>query len=116
MFAWDATDRVRAARRRAGRTAPNSHPRDEITPAVDFRQAGVGGDDSWGAVPHREYARWPQNLAYRLLMRPLGLGDDPGVLARLILPDEAAETEVYAGPSSSTTSPNKTWRRISPGG
>ena len=84
-----------------GETKSRTHwaevePRGEITLAVDFRQAGVGGDDSWGAVPHREYTLWPQNLEYRFLMRPLGPSDDPGVLARLVLPDEAAETEVYA--------------------
>ena len=84
-----------------GETKSRTHwaeltPREEITLAVDFRQTGVGGDDSWGAVTHREYTLWPQNLEYRFLMRPLGPGDDPGVLARLVLPDEAAETEVYA--------------------
>ena len=70
--------------------------REEITLALDFRQTGVGGDDSWGAVPHREYTLWPQNLEYRFLMRPIGPDDDPGVLARLVLPDEAAEAAVYS--------------------
>ena len=84
-----------------GETKSRTHwaelaPRDEITLAVDFRQTGVGGDDSWGAVPHREYTLWPQNLAFRFLMRPIGREDDPGVLSRLVLPDEAAETAVYS--------------------
>ena len=84
-----------------GETKSRTHwaelaPRNETTLAVDFRQAGVGGDDSWGAVPHREYTLWPQNLEYRFLMRPISPDDDPGVLARLVLPDEAAETAVYA--------------------
>ena len=84
-----------------GETKSRTHwaelePRDEITLSLDYRQTGVGGDDSWGAVPHREYTLWPQNLEYRFLLRALGRGDDPGVLARLVLPDEAAETAVYA--------------------
>ena len=84
-----------------GETKSRTHwaelaPRDEITMALDYRQTGVGGDDSWGAVPHREYTLWPQNLEYRFLMRPIGAGDDPGVLARLIVPDEATETAIYA--------------------
>ena len=84
-----------------GETKSRTHwaelaPRDEITLALDYRQTGVGGDDSWGAVPHREYTLWPQNLEYRFLMRPIGSGDDPGVLARLIVPDEATETAIYA--------------------
>ena len=84
-----------------GETKSRTHwaelaPRDETTLALDYRQTGVGGDDSWGAVPHREYTLWPQNLEYRFLMRPIGAGDDPGVLARLIVPDEATETAIYA--------------------
>ena len=84
-----------------GKTKSRTHwadltPRDEITLSVDFRQTGVGGDDSWGAVPHREYTLWPQNLAFRFLMRPIGPEDDPSVLSRLVLPDEEAEAAVYA--------------------
>ena len=84
-----------------GETKSRTHwadltPRDEITLAVDFRQTGVGGDDSWGAVPHREYTLWPQNLEFRFLMRPIGREDDPSVFTRLVLPDEAAKTAVYA--------------------
>ncbi len=83
-----------------GETKSRTHwaelvPRDEITLAVDFRQTGVGGDDSWGAVPHREYTLWPQDLDFRFLMRAIGPGDDPSVFTRLVLPDEAAEDAVY---------------------
>ena len=70
--------------------------RDEITLALDYRQTGVGGDDSWGAVPHREYTLWPQNLEYRFLLRSIGPDEDPGLLARLIVPDEAAERAIHA--------------------
>ncbi len=68
-------------------------PRDEVTLTVDYRQTGVGGDDSWGAVPHREYTLWPQDLAYRFLLRPLRPGEDPGTAARA-LPDAAAAAAV----------------------
>ena len=43
-----------------GTTKKNSHPSD-ITPRkevylnVDLLQRGVGGDNSWGAMPHRPY-------------------------------------------------------------
>ncbi len=67
--------------------------RDEVTLSVDYRQTGVGGDDSWGAVPHREYTLWPQPLSTRFLLRPLQPGEDPaGAAARL--PDEAAAAAV----------------------
>ena len=82
-----------------GETKSRTHwaelePRDEITLTLDYRQTGVGGDDSWGAVPHREYTLWPQDLEYRFLIRPIGPDEDPGVLARRVLPDEAAERAV----------------------
>lgn len=66
--------------------------RDEVTLSVDYRQMGLGGDDSWGAAARFPYAIRPQELAFRYLLRPLAPGDDPGVLARRALPDaEAAQ-------------------------
>ena len=69
-------------------------PRDEVTLTVDYRQTGVGGDDSWGAVPHREYTLWPQDLEYRFLLRPLLGGVDPGVVARTAVPDDEAAAAI----------------------
>ena len=65
-------------------------PRNEMTLTLDYRQTGVGGDDSWGAVPHREYTLWPQPLSYRFLLRPLAPGTDPGEAARSLPDGEAA--------------------------
>lgn len=81
----------------AGETKAQRHwadlvPRDEVTLTVDYRQQGVGGDDSWGAVPHHEYTLWPREMGFRFLLRPLRPGEDPGPLARERMPDaEAAE-------------------------
>ncbi len=33
--------------------------RDFVTLNLDYRQMGVGGDDSWGALPHRNTACRP---------------------------------------------------------
>ena len=65
-------------------------PRDEVTLIVDYRQQGVGGDDSWGAVPHHEYTLWPGEMEFRFLLRPLRPGDGPERVARYPMPDEAA--------------------------
>ena len=69
-------------------------PRDEVTLSVDYRQQGVGGDDSWGAVPHREYTLWPGKMGFRFLLRPLRPGEDPGRVARTALPDAEATIAV----------------------
>lgn len=82
-----------AGERKAGRHWTDLEPRDEVTLTVDYRQMGVGGDDSWGAVPRREYTLWPQELGFRYLLRPLAPGDDPAEVART-LPDAAAADAV----------------------
>ena len=87
----------------AGETKAQRHwadlvPREEITLTVDYRQQGVGGDDSWGAVPHREYTLWPREMGFRFLLRPLRAGEDPGPLARERMPDREA-AEAIAGRS-----------------
>ncbi len=69
-------------------------PRDEITLHVDHLQQGVGGDDSWGAVPHHEYTLWPGEMGFRYLLRPLRPGEDPALVARTPMPDSAAAAAV----------------------
>jgi len=59
-------------------------PRSEnITLNIDYRQMGVGGDDSWGARTHPEYMLPPKPYSYSFRLRPCAttLGD-PDVLAR----------------------------------
>lgn len=36
---------------------------------VDYKQMGVGGDDSWGAWPHVQYQIKPQDYIYKFLLR-----------------------------------------------
>ena len=39
---------------------------------VDYKQMGVGGDNSWGAQPHDQYKIFPtDNLEYSFVIRPL---------------------------------------------
>jgi beta-galactosidase len=57
--------------------------RDTVTLNLDFKQRGLGGDNSWGALPHAEHrlSAWPTTFRYRLhVLRP---GDDPGQLAKV---------------------------------
>lgn len=48
---------------------------------VDYKQTGVGGQDSWGARPFPKYTLFPQDYSYRFLIRPLDRGDDPATLS-----------------------------------
>ncbi len=62
--------------------------RDFITLNLDYRQMGVGGDDSWGARPHPEYTLPAKPYTYRFRLKPYSkeMGD-ANTLARQTLPD-----------------------------
>jgi len=44
--------------------------RDFITVNLDYKQMGVGGDDSWGARPHPEYTLSAKPYAYKFRLKP----------------------------------------------
>ncbi len=39
---------------------------------VDARQMGVGGDTSWGAMPHEKYQISPDGNSYSFIIKPIG--------------------------------------------
>lgn len=51
-------------------------PRDFIALHVDYKQTGVGGDDSWGARPHPKYTLDYGYHEYSYIIRPLRRGTD----------------------------------------
>jgi len=54
------------------RKHPNEIERSEdITVNLDYRQMGVGGDDSWGAWPHREYRLQARPYQYKFRLEPV---------------------------------------------
>lgn len=38
---------------------------------LDFKQMGIAGDDSWGALPHPEFRIYPRALAYEFRLMPI---------------------------------------------
>jgi beta-galactosidase len=61
--------------------------RDFITLNLDYKQMGVGGDDSWGARTHPEYTLPAQPYTYRFRLRPYRIEMGPTrTLARQVLP------------------------------
>jgi len=45
--------------------------RDFTTVNIDYKQMGVGGDDSWGAWPHPEYRLPPDTYSYSYWLMPV---------------------------------------------
>ncbi len=61
--------------------------RDDITLNLDYKQMGVGGDDSWGARPHPEYTLPAKSYSYKLRLRPFSRKDvSPMELSKQVLP------------------------------
>ncbi|MCG8389595.1 MAG: beta-galactosidase, partial [Cytophagales bacterium] len=38
---------------------------------IDYRQMGVGGDTSWGAMPHEQYQIAPGDYSYSFMIQPV---------------------------------------------
>ena len=61
--------------------------RDFVTVNLDYKQMGVGGDDSWGARTHPEYLLPAKAYTYRFRLRPYSKDmGDANTLARQALP------------------------------
>lgn len=61
--------------------------RDFVALNLDYGQMGVGGDDSWGALPHPEYQLRLRDYVYKFRLRPLSPGDDLMSLSKLNFAD-----------------------------
>jgi beta-galactosidase len=53
---------------------------------LDRAQRGVGGDNSWGRAPLKDYIIDADPQSYRFWLRALRAGDDPAEIARQVLP------------------------------
>jgi beta-galactosidase len=60
-------------------------PKDLITLNIDYKQMGVGGDNSWGARPHPEYTLEPKDYSYSFRLVPFSDSSDLSKLARINL-------------------------------
>jgi len=58
--------------------------RNTITVNLDYKQMGVGGDNSWGARTHREYTLPTKPYSYRFRLSPIpGNAASPGDMSRI---------------------------------
>ena len=65
---------------RAGITPNNRHttdvkPRNLTSVNIDYKQMGVGGDDSWGAFTHPEYRLTDKKYQYTFTILPISKHD-----------------------------------------
>lgn len=77
-----ATEDLYCATQRENFYAYQMPRRDTVTLNLDLRQRGVGGDDSWGALPHAPFRIYPWPTGYGFRLRVLHGGEDVPALAR----------------------------------
>jgi beta-galactosidase len=59
-------------------------PNDFIDLNVDYRQTGVGGNDSWGARPLPAYTLHSGKYDFRFRIRPVNRNMDPMKLSKVV--------------------------------
>jgi beta-galactosidase len=77
-------------RQREGEVVVNRHindvkPRDLTSVNIDYKQMGVGGDDSWGAWTHEQYRLTGKEYKYSFRMKAIAAGEKPEEVAKLKL-------------------------------
>jgi beta-galactosidase len=60
-------------------------PRDLTSVNIDYKQMGVGGDDSWGARTHDEYRLTAKEYKYSFRMKAITTGEKPEEVAKVKL-------------------------------
>lgn len=73
---YDDGDWKNTKRKDANGNSLNSHlnnikPKALLNLNIDYRQMGVGGDNSWGAKPHDKYLIWPKDYSYSFIINPI---------------------------------------------
>ncbi|HEU5070349.1 MAG TPA: glycoside hydrolase family 2 TIM barrel-domain containing protein [Verrucomicrobiae bacterium] len=61
--------------------------RDYVTLDLDLQQQGVGGDNSWGAWPHKEFLLPCKDYSYRFRLHPMAANADVAKEARVAFPN-----------------------------
>ncbi|MBL7968626.1 MAG: DUF4981 domain-containing protein [Prolixibacteraceae bacterium] len=81
----DRTDgRVKPGTKMVRRHLNDVKPRDLTSINIDYKQQGVGGDDSWGAWTHDEYRLREKAYNYSFRICPLKPGEKPVEKAKVV--------------------------------
>jgi beta-galactosidase len=59
--------------------------RDFVAVNLDYKQMGVGGDDSWGAKPHQQYLLPAKDYSWKIRLHPISRDDDLMSLSKIKL-------------------------------
>ena len=57
--------------------------KDQVDWLIDYKQMGVGGDNSWGAKTHKKYTLYPKKYEFSFMLSPYMNEDDIDNLSKL---------------------------------
>ncbi|WP_299551497.1 glycoside hydrolase family 2 TIM barrel-domain containing protein [Seonamhaeicola sp.] len=60
-----------AGDKKAQRHTTDIKKRDLVNINIDYKQMGIGGDNSWGRMAHKKYQIQPRDLTYSYIIKPL---------------------------------------------
>ncbi|MFW6277515.1 MAG: glycoside hydrolase family 2 TIM barrel-domain containing protein, partial [Prolixibacteraceae bacterium] len=66
-----------------GKHTTDIKPRDLTSVNIDYKQMGVGGDNSWGAQTHEQYRLTEKEYSYSFRMKGIGGEENPIELSRV---------------------------------
>jgi beta-galactosidase len=70
---------------KSGRHTNDVKPRDLTSVNIDYKQMGVGGDDSWGVNTNDQYRLTDKEYKYSYRMKAIEAGEKPEALAKVEL-------------------------------
>jgi beta-galactosidase len=79
LLSWSAlyyTQEVLSQEERGDKHTYDLPKSKEVNVNLDYRQMGLGGDNSWGARPHEQYLLQPGDYHYRFRLSPLTGNED----------------------------------------
>ena len=66
-----------------GKHPTDIKPRDLTSVNIDYKQMGVGGDNSWGALTHKEYRLTEKEYSYSYRIKGIAGEENPTILSRV---------------------------------
>ena len=60
-----------AGNKKTQRHTTDIKKRDLVNINIDHMQMGVGGDNSWGAMPHEAYQIQPKSMSFQYTIHPV---------------------------------------------
>ncbi|MDN5202293.1 glycoside hydrolase family 2 TIM barrel-domain containing protein [Fulvivirgaceae bacterium BMA10] len=94
MEDFESTERTTGKKKSVNRHTTDVKPRDLVSLNLDYKQMGVGGDNSWGARTHKEYLLEGDRYEYGFRLTPFDADQDQRDLTKRRYPSKAERLKI----------------------